>query len=234
MAFASKARSLGAMAELAAALQREIEPLGMTAAASGFVSGPRAASSKIFHFTNWPEDWRAHYMAEEFLPVDPLVRWARNCGTPIAWSELFRRLPPKDRGRHAIEAAARFGFTEGMAVPMRSADNSLGLVAFGGARGALRPSEQAFLALLAREAFESAERIDSDGDGGKAAPILGPREIECLTLLVRGHSDRQIGELLGINEATVRYHLGITREKFTALSRTHLAALAVAQGYVHL
>jgi DNA-binding CsgD family transcriptional regulator len=234
MAFSVQARASTAMADIAAALQREIEPLGMTAAASGFVSGPRAGTPRVFHFANWPPDWIAHYMAEGYLTVDPLVRWARNCGTPIAWSDLFRLLPPRDAGCEAIRAAARFGFTEGLAAPMRAADNSLGLVAFGGPRDALSPAEQVFLAMLAREAFDAAECIDRRGDIGKPAPILSAREVECLTLLVRGHSDRRIGELLGLSEPTVRYHLGNAREKFAATSRTHLAALAVAQGHVAL
>jgi DNA-binding CsgD family transcriptional regulator len=234
MSFALQARAFTAMDEVAAALQREIEPFGLTAAASGFVSGPRAASSNVFHFTNWPPDWIAHYRTQGYLTVDPLVRWARNSGTPIAWSDLFRRLSPRDPGREAIAAAARFGFAEGLAAPMRAADSSLGLVALAGQRDALAPSELTFLTMLAREAFEAAERIDRQGDIGKAAPILGAREVECLTLLVRGHSDRQIGKLLGIAEATVRYHLGNTRDKFAATSRTHLAALAVAQGHVAL
>jgi hypothetical protein len=78
MAFAREVRGLNAMDDLAAAVDRAIRPLGLTAAASGLVSGPKAASPNPFHFHNWPENWLAHYVAEAFLLVDPIPRWARN------------------------------------------------------------------------------------------------------------------------------------------------------------
>lgn len=229
-AFAAKVRGRRVMSDLAADVQMTIAPLGMTAAASGLVSGPKAASPNVFHFANWPDDWTAHYAAEDFLRVDPTIRWARNSGGPVAWSDLVERLPARDPGRRTVEAAARFGYSEGMAVPMRSTANTLGLVCFGGPRGALSAVEQTFLTIVARLAFEVAELIEHNGDIGRPAPILSAREIECLVLLVHGHSDPQIGQVLGLSERTVRFHLDNARAKSGAISRTHLAALAVAQG----
>jgi len=231
-AFAAEVRDGRVMSELAAAVHASIAPLGMTAAACGMVSGLRAASANVFHFASWPEEWMAHYVAEDFLLVDPTVRWARNSGEPIAWSDLIARLPARDPGRRTVEAAARFSFTEGMAIPTRSMNNALGLVCFGGPRGPLAASEQTFLTVIARLAFEAAERIEHGNAAGRAAPVLSSREIECLTLLVRGHSDLQIGQLLGLAERTVRFHLDNARTKSGAISRTHLAALAIAHGFV--
>lgn len=230
--FAVAARGFTAMADLVAALHRAIARVGMTAAAGGVVSGPKAASPQPFYFADWPPSWLAHYLTQKFLLTDPIPRWARNSGRPLTWSELFEVLPARDPGRKVMAAAAHFGYREGMVVPMRAGDNSFGLVAFAGARDALTLIEQAFLATVARAAFEAAERIEQGGMTGRAAPILSAREIECLVLLVRGHSDRQIAQLLGISEPTVRFHLGNARDKSGAVSRTHLAALAVARGYV--
>jgi DNA-binding CsgD family transcriptional regulator len=233
-AFATEARGLDAIIDLAAAVHRAIAPLGMTAAASGMVSGAKAASPNPFHFINWPDALIAQYMAEDFLLIDPIPRWGRSSGVALSWSDLIARLSPRDPGRKVLEAAARFGFVEGMVVPMRSGDNSVGLVSFGGQPGALSRAGQIYLTIIAREAFHAAERIEHDGDIGSAAGILSTREIECLVHLVRGHSDRQIAHLLGLSERTIRFHLDNAREKSGAVSRTHLAALAIAQGYVTL
>jgi len=234
LGFAVSASNLDSMVQLERSLLEAIAPMGMTAAASGLVSGPKADSPDQFHFAGWPADWAAYYTSHDFLLVDPLPRWARNSGAPITWSGLFASLSPRDPGRDAIDAGKRFGFNEGMAVPTRSADNYLGLVAFGGPRERLSPVEQAYLTMVARAAFEGAERIANKGDIGRAAPILSAREIDCIKLVVRGHSDRQIGKLLGLSDATVRFHLANARTKSGAVSRTHLAALAVARGYVTL
>jgi DNA-binding CsgD family transcriptional regulator len=121
-----------------------------------------------------------------------------------------------------------------MVVPARAADNALGLVSIGGARGPLDPAEQVMLAMVARTAFEAAERISATSAITRPAAILSAREIECLVLLVRGHTDQRIAKVLGLSEATARFHLANAREKSGAVSRTHLAALAVAQGWVAL
>jgi DNA-binding CsgD family transcriptional regulator len=57
-------------------------------------------------------------------------------------------------------------------------------------------------------------------------------EMTCLALLVQGHSDAEIGKMLGVSAPTVRFHLGNARGKCGATSRTHMAVLAVLQGFV--
>jgi DNA-binding CsgD family transcriptional regulator len=230
--FAVQSQTMASIPELTAALQAAVLPLEVTAAASGFISGPRAASLQPFHFTNWPEAWVKTYVENAFLLADPLPRWARASGRALTWSALFRLLPARDAGRRVIEAASAFGFAEGMAIPMRADDNSLGLVSFGSLRPVITPAEQVFLTIIGRAAFEAAERIERGGEIGRVAAIMTEREIECLGLLVHGHSDREIGRILGVSEATARFHIGNAREKSGAVSRTHMAALATTQGYV--
>lgn len=234
LAFAVDAGEFTAMAPLAQAVMGAIRPFGMTAAASGVVSGPMAASARAFHFASWPQDWLELYRRAQFLLIDPIPRWARGSGRTVSWEELFRRLSRRDPGHAVIAAGLRFGFTTGLVVPMRTADNSLGLVCFGGGRQSLSPLERVLLSLVATSAFAAADRIVHGADAGNAAPILTAREIECLGLMVRGHPDADIGVLLGLSVRTVRFHLANARSKFHVSSRTHLAALAVAQGYAHL
>jgi LuxR family quorum-sensing system transcriptional regulator CciR len=229
--FVVQSRSMGTIPELTAVLHAAILPLGIIAAASGYISGPRAASLAPFHFTSWPQAWVKIYMENGFVLADPLPRWARASGRALTWSELFAKLPPRDDGLKIVDAAFAFGFAEGLLIPMRAEDNSLGLVTFGTQRPSLSIAEQSFLTIVGRAAFEAAERIERDGAGGRIAPPMTEREIGCLALLVHGHSDREIARILGISEPTVRFHLGNAREKTGAVSRTHMAALAVQFGY---
>ena len=60
-------------------------------------------------------------------------------------------------------------------------------------------------------------------------PGFSPREIDCLSLLVQGHTDREIARDLAITHATVRFHLDSARRKTNARSRTHLAALGFSR-----
>jgi len=232
--FLAEVRELNDMTELAAAFRSVLARHDITAAACGWVSGPKASSPNPFHFADWPQDWVAHYRQNNFIQIDPAPRWARNSGTPLSWSDLFDSLSARDPGRRIFEASKRFGLWEGMVIPTRSTDNQLGLVSFAGARGKIGPTEQSVLAAVARAAFDAAERLETKGYVGRPCAILSAREIECLAILVRGHSDQQLAKLLGLSIPTVRFHLANARDKLGAKSRTHLVALAVAQGYVCL
>src|ERR1700722_518004 len=130
--FIRKTRTLKGMSELATLAEAEIGRLGFTAIACGLVSGPKVISGRPFHFSNWPPEWAALYIKEEFLLIDPVVRWARVSGTPVSWPQLRERLAPRDPGHRVIEAAERMGFRDGLGVPVRAEDNSMGLVGIAG------------------------------------------------------------------------------------------------------
>lgn len=52
---------------------------------------------------------------------------------------------------------------------------------------------------------------------------LTPRETEILELLIQGHIDKEIADLLGISRETVRTHLGKIFTKLNARTRTEAA-----------
>lgn len=216
----------GTLPELAALFAETIAPLGMTAAASGMVTGPKSLSAEIFHFVTWPPEWTALYVAEDMVKKDPLPRWAILSGRPAAWSEIVARLPKDDPGHEVVEAAAAMGFTEGYVTPIRSYDGSLGLVSVGGERGALNASDRAFLHSVSCTAFHHAEAISQPRSTAVGAETFSRRERECISLLNQGFTDREIGAILGVAECTARFHIDNARRKVGAKSRSQLVVLA--------
>jgi DNA-binding NarL/FixJ family response regulator len=72
------------------------------------------------------------------------------------------------------------------------------------------------------------ERIQARG-----ASILGaltPRERQVLAQVIEGHSSREIGEILGISQHTVRSHVQNVLDKLGVASRLEAASLALRQG----
>ena len=63
---------------------------------------------------------------------------------------------------------------------------------------------------------------------------LSAREMEVLQLIVRGHSNREIGEALGISEATVKWHINIILSRLNVSDRTQATVAALQRGIVHL
>lgn len=214
-----------AMSSLSALTDRAVATVGMSAVACGMITGPRAASAPMFHFQNWPASWLAEYGEQGYAARDPTPRWAIVSGAPITWSELRTRLPRSDVGHEVYDAAARHGFREGLAVPVRTVDGHLGLVVAGGDRERLNRQEQTFLQVVATAALHRAEAL-AGATAEAPSPALSPRERECAMLLAQGLADRDMASLLGISEATVRFHLDNARTKLGARSRSQLAALA--------
>ena len=61
-------------------------------------------------------------------------------------------------------------------------------------------------------------------------PILTTREIQILTFIRQGMTNKQIALLLGIQPVTVEYHLGKVFRKLNASTRTEAVVLAEKMG----
>jgi DNA-binding NarL/FixJ family response regulator len=65
-------------------------------------------------------------------------------------------------------------------------------------------------------------------------PDLSARELEALSLIVRGFSNKQIAHQLKIAEDTAKNHVKSILRKLGAEDRTHAATEAIRRGIVHL
>jgi DNA-binding CsgD family transcriptional regulator len=63
---------------------------------------------------------------------------------------------------------------------------------------------------------------------------LTPRELEVLTLLAEGMSNKAIARRLGISVHTAKFHVSALIDKFDAVGRTDAVAQAARRGVIHL
>jgi DNA-binding NarL/FixJ family response regulator len=63
---------------------------------------------------------------------------------------------------------------------------------------------------------------------------LTPREHEVLTLIVKGRSNRDIAQELGITEGTVKCHVNVILGRLGVSTRTQAAVVALQRGIVHI
>jgi DNA-binding CsgD family transcriptional regulator len=64
--------------------------------------------------------------------------------------------------------------------------------------------------------------------------MLTPRELEVLTLLAEGMSNKAIARCLGISVHTAKFHVGALIDKLDAVGRTDAVAHAARRGVIHL
>jgi LuxR family quorum sensing-dependent transcriptional regulator len=202
--------------------------LFLTAHACGAVSRSRGPRADPFHFVHWPAGWLAQYRAQGYADIDPATRWAAVSGLPTLLSDMVRQLPGDDRGHEVVRAAAEWGLREGFVTPVRAADGSLGVVSVAGSRGRLTEVEKTFLPAISTAAFHRKEAISGGRLTEYRTDLFSNREQECITLLAKGFTDRELGSVLGIAESTARFHLDNARRKVGARSRAQLVALATA------
>ena len=89
----------------------------------------------------------------------------------------------------------------------------------------VRGNETADVALVAPTVMS----VSADGD----VPLT-PRELEVLTLLAEGMSNKAIARRLGISVHTAKFHVGALIDKFDAVGRTDAVAQAARRGVIHL
>jgi DNA-binding NarL/FixJ family response regulator len=94
------------------------------------------------------------------------------------------------------------------------------------ARGAATP-DPALLTYVVRRLA-----IDSQRRPGAPATMLTPREIEVLTHIAQGRTNREIAQRLGITIATVKVHVEKILAKLGASARTDAAVRAIKFGII--
>jgi DNA-binding NarL/FixJ family response regulator len=63
---------------------------------------------------------------------------------------------------------------------------------------------------------------------------LSAQEVRVISLMLAGSSNREIGEALGVTEATIKYHVSEILGKLGANDRTHAVVIALRRGILHL
>lgn len=85
-----------------------------------------------------------------------------------------------------------------------------------------------------------ASRLDADAivmaagtsDDEEIVETLTSREIQVLELLAEGRSNKAIGQLLGISDQTVKFHVAAIAGKLGAVNRTDAVRRAIRRGIV--
>ena len=88
-----------------------------------------------------------------------------------------------------------------------------------------------------RDTLAALLTLSADGPGAKAGegePELTPRELDVLTAMADGASNKVIARRLGISYHTVKFHVAAILTKLDADSRTEAVARAAHLGLVML
>lgn len=186
--------------------------------------------------TTMPAAWMAHYTERNHSRIDPFIRYCAASLTPVGtgidYLEEYSYLDARERG--FIREAAETGFRSGMSCmirvkgPMGAAGWNLGSTMTREQLEQILAREGDILRLAAHLSHEKLVQSDSSAETG--APVLSPRETECLQWLAAGLRTKEIADRMGIRPITVELHLRNARNRLGAQTREQALARAIAAG----
>lgn len=178
----------------------------------------------------YPEPWIEHYFREGYLTCDPVMRYCQAAVLPIRWDNLSDL---RDDERLLMHRAAEFGLQRGVSAPLHGPHGELGVLSVATSQHPKDVSHRLarasiYLPALAGYVHHTLRRVLPEEEH-RVKP-LSERERECLSWVTEGKTSWEIGNILGISERTVHFHLGNACRKLGVNNRQHAVARALLLG----
>jgi DNA-binding CsgD family transcriptional regulator len=196
-----------------------------------------SSSGKFEGFTNvvnvsYPDEWLYLYWQNGYAEVDPVFRAAsRSPGTQI-WKRTYQQATSSEE-RDFIETARGFGLADG--ITTSSVDQTCGLATFYSFAGGEGLDAERYAQLV--EYLGHHLHLALMRTAKKHAPAtencvkeLSPREVTILNWIKNGKTNWEVGQILGVTERTVRFHLASIFSKLDVTSRSQAVAAAMEHG----
>lgn len=183
---------------------------------------------------SYPSDWISYYMANDYVCLDPVRTHCLATRHAFSWKDMmrFRDLSPQQI--HLMRQGEEAGLNDGLAVPFHG---PLGEVyGVGMASSAHNPDVAVHLKeiQILSTNFHLLYSALHDESRNAHGVQLTPRELEVLKWCAAGKSNWTIGEILGISEHGVDYHVRNILRKLNADNRMTAVVKALQCGVLSL
>lgn len=100
-------------------------------------------------------------------------------------------------------------------------------------RGVL--NDRAFIdSAVTRKLFQSIQQVGTAGEPTPYRPVLSQRELQILTHIVEGRSNKEIADIVNLSLDTVKTHLKNIYQKLNVHNRSQAARAAIREKLVHI
>ncbi|WP_060857806.1 LuxR family transcriptional regulator [Caballeronia sordidicola] len=179
--------------------------------------------------SHYPQDWVRHYQRSDYASIDPVHRAAFLQSAPYRWHDIIGLSKAE---RRLLDEAREAGLGAGLSIPVHQSDGSILLFNLSGPLHSVNNTINSRLVYLISAQFHFELHRLALIRSRKAAHLLTPRQLECLTWVARGKTSAEIGEILGRSRYTVDYHIDLAMEALNIRSRTAAAVHATVQGII--
>ncbi|MBI1180554.1 MAG: hypothetical protein GC201_08345 [Alphaproteobacteria bacterium] len=193
--------------------------------------GDEDSSSVVL--TNYPNEWLGHYASKRWDKFDPVVRYGIVAPRPFCWDALPTQMHMTKQQQHLMGAAGDAGLMDGVGIPLhgpRGESSGVGLASSTGQTDAAR--HLSVLNALVHQFHLNYWSFEEPGSAEEVAVSLTAREREVLHWCAQGKSNWTIGEIIGISEHGVEFHVRNILKKLDVDSRITAVVRALHMGLI--
>lgn len=193
---------------------------------------PGQAVSPSIQLSNEHRAWQDHYIAEGHARRDPFVPWTFQTAATATWDSMEQRATGKEQ-RRLFDEQRSYMRGNGIVVPIHGALGAVSCVVMSGPAPDFSPEARPILRMLAIYMAEVArELVEARDDSVILDNPLSARQVEALKWIGEGKSDWEIGQILGIAEATAHRHVERAKRALGVNTRIQAFTLAWRHGWL--
>jgi DNA-binding CsgD family transcriptional regulator len=218
--------------EIGAAFSDFVAPYGFMATACGESRDTPEGRHWEFFFNTYTAEWLLQYQKNDFVRHDLLPMVARFSAHTFTWLEAVRGRTPTIKQREHHEWAKSIGIVDAIAVPIHYPGGDLGLCVSIANHRIDDTFERDALQMASLFTYQRCRELGGQSETSFAPRLLTPREADCMRWVLKGKSDTDIAEILGISHTTVHFHVERVKKKLGVKTRTQATAIVVSLGYL--
>jgi len=191
------------------------------------------ATDGPYYATTYSQQWVSHYFVHNYASIDPALHKTLGGILPVDWATIDKTAA---HIRKFFGEAMDFGVgNQGLSFPIRGLYHETAVFSLAASQS--DTEWQVYARHYMRDfqiigCFIHSRMLEALGvDTSPGSPLLR-RELECLRWSAIGKTKWETGEILGISERTVKFHLDQARHKLNCMNVTHAVAKALAIGLI--
>ena len=178
--------------------------------------------------SNYPPEWQARYLAQNYIKVDPIVSMAQARMQAFAWAAERPRQSTDKLVRRFYREAGDFGIRSGVTIPIRTAFGHMSMLTLASHEPTLAPGKDIDqIAAITAVAQLHAKLEHQNVEPTATAQVdLKAKQALCLKWSAEGKTMKDIAAIENISFATVTFHLNNARKALDVGTLPHATALA--------
>ncbi len=182
---------------------------------------------KVHAVSDYPEEWKAIYLAGSYTTVDPIITSAKRINRPFEWSIERERRRADNNVKRFCDEAASFGIRSGLSIPMRTGQGRFALLTLASSRDADGTSTAELDIAAAVSAVGLLHgRFARSPVASQNLAGLSSRESEFLKMIAEGMRMADIALVEGLAYNTVAFHIKNAKAKLQVYTLPQATALA--------